>query len=91
MYFIPKDAGESSSNPDAPEGRRSSGIAAIWVARNRFAVLDKNHTILVKNLKNEIVKKTFNRGKDNEKTLDVELFTWEKLDFVDKIKTAFNI
>ena len=41
--------------------------------------------------KNEIVKKTFNRGKDNEKTLDVELFTWEKLDFVDKIKTAFNI
>jgi len=56
MYFIPKDAGEGS-NPDAPEGRRSSGMAAIWVARNRFAVLDKNHTILVKNLKNEIVKK----------------------------------
>ena len=56
LYFIPKDAGESS-NMDAPEGRRSSGLAAIWVARNRFAVLDKNHTILVKNLKNEIVKK----------------------------------
>jgi hypothetical protein len=29
----------------APEGRRSSGLAAIWVARNRFAVLDKNHTV----------------------------------------------
>lgn len=56
LYFIPKDAGDSSS-PDAPEGRRSSGLAAIWVARNRFAILDKNHTILVKNLKNEIVKK----------------------------------
>lgn len=41
--------------------------------------------------KNEVVKKTFNKGKDNEKTLDVELFTWEKLDFVDKIKAAFSI
>ena len=29
----------------APEGRRSSGLNAIWVARNRFAVLDKNHVV----------------------------------------------
>ena len=42
---------------EAPEGRRSAGLNAIWVARNRFAVLDKNHTILIKNLKNEITKK----------------------------------
>ena len=55
LYFVPKDTNES--NPDAPEGRRSAGLTAIWVARNRFAVLDKNHTILVKNLKNEITKK----------------------------------
>lgn len=41
--------------------------------------------------KNETIKKTFNKGKDNEKTMDVELFTWEKLDFVDKIKAAFNL
>jgi S-adenosylmethionine synthetase len=41
--------------------------------------------------KNETIKKTFNKGKDNEKTMDVELFTWEKLDFVDKIKSAFSI
>lgn len=41
--------------------------------------------------KNEVIKKTFNRGKDNEKTIEVELFTWEKLDFVDKIKSAFNL
>jgi S-adenosylmethionine synthetase len=41
--------------------------------------------------KNEVVKKTFNKGKDNEKTMDVELFTWEKLDFVDKIKSAFSL
>jgi S-adenosylmethionine synthetase len=41
--------------------------------------------------KNEAVKKTFNKGKDNEKTLDVELFTWEKLDFVDDIKSSFSL
>jgi coatomer subunit alpha len=57
LYYIPKDVGNSDSNPDAPEGRRSAGMTAIWVARNRFAVLDKTHTILIKNLKNEITKK----------------------------------
>jgi S-adenosylmethionine synthetase len=41
--------------------------------------------------KNEIKKKTFNKGKENEKTVTVELFTWEKLDYVDKIKKAFKI
>lgn len=41
--------------------------------------------------KNEVIKKTFNKGKDTEKTVDVELFTWEKLDFVDKIKAAFGL
>jgi hypothetical protein len=29
----------------APEGRRAAGLNAIWVARNRFAVLDKNHSV----------------------------------------------
>jgi S-adenosylmethionine synthetase len=41
--------------------------------------------------KNEIIKKTFNQGKDNEKTMEVELFTWEKLDFVDNIKSSFSL
>ena len=41
--------------------------------------------------KNEVVKKTFNKGKDKEKTIEVELFTWEKLDHVDKIRKAFRI
>jgi len=40
---------------------------------------------------NEIVSKTFNAGKDNEKTMQVELFTWEKLDFVDQVKSAFKL
>lgn len=25
-----------------PEGHRSSGLNAVWIARNRFAVLDEN-------------------------------------------------
>ncbi|MCK7461090.1 MAG: methionine adenosyltransferase [Sphingobacterium sp.] len=41
--------------------------------------------------KSEFKKKTFNKGKENEKTVNVELFTWEKLDYVDKIKKAFKI
>ena len=39
------------------EGKRGSGLTAVWVARNRFAVLDRTHTVIIKNLKNEITKK----------------------------------
>ena len=41
--------------------------------------------------KNEVVTKTFNKGKANEKTVEVELFTWEKLDYVDQVKKAFGL
>jgi S-adenosylmethionine synthetase len=41
--------------------------------------------------KNEIITKVFNKGKDNEKKVKVELFTWEKLDYVPAIKKAFKI
>ncbi|MFN8260122.1 MAG: methionine adenosyltransferase [Chitinophagales bacterium] len=41
--------------------------------------------------KNEVVTKVFNKGKENEKKVQVELFTWEKLDYVDKVKKAFGI
>ena len=30
------------------EGKRSPGIQAVWVARNRFAVLDKNRQVGVR-------------------------------------------
>lgn len=55
LYTVPKDT--DSKNPDAPEGKRSAGLTAVWVARNRFAVLDRQHNIVIKNLKNEITKK----------------------------------
>jgi S-adenosylmethionine synthetase len=40
---------------------------------------------------NRIVNKTFKNVDGTEVSIDVELFTWEKLDYVDKIKAAFNI
>jgi len=40
---------------------------------------------------NESVKKTFSQPNGEPITLDVELFTWEKLDYVDIIKKAFGI
>ena len=39
----------------------------------------------------ETVTKTFSAPGGNEKTVTVELFTWEKLDFVDQVKTAFGL
>ncbi|MFK7833500.1 MAG: methionine adenosyltransferase, partial [Winogradskyella sp.] len=39
----------------------------------------------------EVVNKTFEQPNGEPITLDVELFTWEKLDYVDKVKTAFDI
>ena len=39
----------------------------------------------------EVVKKTFTSRYHETKTIDVELFTWEKLDRVDDIKQAFNL
>ncbi|MCH4829268.1 methionine adenosyltransferase [Flavobacterium covae] len=41
--------------------------------------------------KNEIITKRFTSPTGEIKEVEVELFTWEKLDFVDKIKTAFGL
>ena len=41
--------------------------------------------------KNEIVTKTFESPYQEKKKLEVELFTWEKLDYVDRIKSAFGL
>jgi len=39
----------------------------------------------------QVIEKIFNKGKKNELKLSVELFPWEKLDQVDKVKKAFGI
>lgn len=57
LYLVSKDGvGRGDAVLDAKKG---TGGSAVFIARNRFAVLDKitNH-VSVKNLKNEIVKKS---------------------------------
>lgn len=39
----------------------------------------------------EVKKKTFNSKFSGSKTMEVELFTWEKLDYVDSVKQAFGM
>jgi len=41
--------------------------------------------------KNEVVTKSFKSPDGTVKNIEVELFTWEKLDFVDKVKAAFGL
>ena len=41
--------------------------------------------------KNEVVKKTFTSRYHETKVMEVELFTWEKLDKVDEIKKVFGL
>ncbi|RXP60338.1 methionine adenosyltransferase [Lutibacter sp. HS1-25] len=41
--------------------------------------------------KNDVTTKTFSNVDGTEISVDVELFTWEKLDYVDKIKDAFGL
>lgn len=40
---------------------------------------------------NETISKTFTTPDGTTKSLDVELFTWEKLDYVDQVKEAFQL
>ncbi|CAA3016831.1 coatomer subunit alpha-1-like [Olea europaea subsp. europaea] len=57
LYIIPKDS--YSRGDTVQEAKRGVGGSAVFVARNRFAVLEKSsNQVLVKNLKNEIVKKS---------------------------------
>jgi S-adenosylmethionine synthetase len=41
--------------------------------------------------KNEVVTKTFEAPDGSIKSMEVELFTWEKLDYVDQVKSAFGL
>ena len=41
--------------------------------------------------KNEVVRKTFTSRYHETKTIDVELFTWEKLDRVEDVKREFAL
>ena len=40
---------------------------------------------------NETVTKTYTQPNGESVTLDVELFTWEKLDYITKVKESFKL
>ncbi|ODM88137.1 Coatomer subunit alpha [Orchesella cincta] len=56
LYVIPGDT-NSSQPAETAECKNGTGMKAIWVARNRFALLDTSHHLVIKNLKNEVGKK----------------------------------
>jgi S-adenosylmethionine synthetase len=39
----------------------------------------------------QVVTKVFKSRYEGNKTIEVELFTWEKLDYIDKVKEAFGL
>lgn len=54
---LPKDGTPNENLDSATEGRRGKGSSAIFVARNRFAVLDKTQqTIEIRDLSNSLTK-----------------------------------
>ncbi|XP_049880521.1 coatomer subunit alpha isoform X2 [Pectinophora gossypiella] len=53
LYSAPRDQAE----PAAAEPARGTATTAVWVARNRFAAIEKNNQLVIKNLKNEVSKK----------------------------------
>ncbi|KAF9204235.1 hypothetical protein BGZ49_005548 [Haplosporangium sp. Z 27] len=56
LYNLPKDYGGDAREP-ANEGKRGTGNSAIFIARNRFAVLEKaNQTITIRDLQNNSTK-----------------------------------
>ncbi|XP_057533840.1 coatomer subunit alpha-2-like [Amaranthus tricolor] len=56
LYIVPKDG--SGRGDLVQEAKRGLGSSAIFVARNRFAVLERSsNQVSLKNLKNEVVKK----------------------------------
>ena len=54
LYQLPRETPKEIS--DNPESKRGLGLAACFVARNRFAVLDKNGMVYIRNLNNELTK-----------------------------------
>lgn len=55
LYYLPKELNGDAREPS--DVKRGAGQNAVWVARNRFAVLDKqNQQVFIRDLKNENTK-----------------------------------
>jgi len=55
-YELVTFTGESSGG-EAQEVRKGQGISVVFLARDRFLVLDKSKQLLVKNFQNEVIKR----------------------------------
>lgn len=55
LYQIPKSGSSSSSSSSSQI--KGAGIAAVFVGRTKFAVLEKGGNVVVRNLDNEVTKK----------------------------------
>ena len=54
LYMLAKDGG----NNTVPDAKRGAGSTAVFIARNRFVVLDKSsNTIIVRDLRGDVTKK----------------------------------
>jgi coatomer protein complex subunit alpha (xenin) len=49
---------DSHTSGDAQDVRRGTGLAAVFLARDKFVVLDKSRQLVVKNFQNETTKKS---------------------------------
>ena len=49
---------DNTGSGDAQDVRRGSALSAVFIARDRFVVLDKTKQLLVKNFQNEVIKKS---------------------------------
>lgn len=54
LFNVPTNLTGNLTEGMQPEIKRTPGYTAVWVARNRFAVIDKNHAVQIKNTKNEV-------------------------------------
>jgi len=52
-YDLYKVKREDNSGGEPEDAKRSPGVSAVWCARNRFAVLDKTHKLIIRDLQNK--------------------------------------
>jgi coatomer protein complex subunit alpha (xenin) len=57
-YELVSFSTNSTTASEAQDVRRGAGMAAVFIARDRFAVLDKSRQLFVKSFQNDVVKKS---------------------------------
>jgi coatomer protein complex subunit alpha (xenin) len=56
-YELMSFSGDSGASTEGQDIRRGMALSAAFVARDRFAILDKTKQLLIKNFQNEVVRK----------------------------------